>query len=64
MKRMEFSCCNDFSQFLHVNRLDVHNVEALIRDIQVPKVNSEIICRYVGFSIRIDGNGVDVVCVG
>lgn len=38
--------------------------EALIADVEVPKVDSEIIRRYVCLAVRVDRDRVDVVGVG
>lgn len=36
------------SQVLHVVGLDVHNIEALLYDFQVPKVYTEVVSRQEG----------------
>lgn len=75
---MEFSCRNDFGQFLHVDGFDIEDVyasekmckrgelegeekkkereltERLIRNVQVPQVDSQIICTHVRLTIRVD----------
>lgn len=38
--RVELAGSDDFGQLLHVGRLDVYDVERLVRDLHVPKVNS------------------------
>ena len=35
--------------------------EALITDVEIPQVDSQIVSRDVGLAIRIDRDGVDVV---
>ena len=62
--RMEFGGGDDFSEFLHISRLDVHDVEALILNIEVPQVYAEIIAADESLSIRIDGYAVDVIGMG
>ena len=37
--------------------------EALVTDIEVPEIYSKIVGGDVSFLIRIDGDGVDVVCM-
>lgn len=43
---------------------DRGRTEALVADTEIPQVDAEIVCRNVGLLIRIDGDGVDVVCMG
>ena len=59
--RVEFAGSDDFCQFLHVGRFDVHDVERLIRDLHVPQVDAQIVGRKIGFSVRIDRNRVDMI---
>lgn len=61
---VELCSGNNFRQFLHISRLDIHNVEALILDIEIPEINAEIITRNESLSIRIHGNTIDMVSVG
>ena len=42
---MEFGSRDDFSQLFHVGRLDVHYVETLIRDIEMPEIDAQIVSR-------------------
>ncbi|CAF3575280.1 unnamed protein product [Fusarium graminearum] len=51
---VEFGSCDYFGQFLHVCGLDINNVEALILNIEVPKIDSQIIAADKGFSVTID----------
>lgn len=58
---MKFSSCDDLRKLLHVGRLDIDNVEALVLDVEVPKVDSQIIATDERLSIAIDRYAVDVV---
>lgn len=40
---MEFSCRDDLRELLHVRWLDVDNIEALVLDIEVPEVDSQVV---------------------
>ena len=51
-------------QLLHVCWLYVDNVEALILDIEVPEVYSEVIAADESLPIAVDRYAVDVICVG
>jgi hypothetical protein len=51
---MEFSSCDNFGEFFHVSGLDINNVEALILDVQVPKVDSQIITANKGLPVTVD----------
>ena len=42
---MELGGGDDLRQLLHVRRLDVHEVEALVRDLQVPQVDPQVVRR-------------------
>src|SRR5262249_2674408 len=52
----------------HVCWLDIHNVEALILNVQIPKINSKVVAADESLAIAIDRNTVDVIsmsiCVG
>lgn len=52
--RVEFCSRDDFGQLFHVCRLDVHDVEALILDVEVPEVDSEIIAADKCLTIAVD----------
>ena len=42
------------------------DTETPVGDLQVPQVDSQIVCGHVGLVVAVDGDGVDVVgvCVG
>lgn len=60
---MELGRCDHLSELLHVVRLDVDNVETLVRDVEIPQVDAQIIRRDEGLAVAIDGDRVDVVRV-
>lgn len=62
--RVEFGRGDNFGEFFHVGRFDIDNVETLVLDVKVPEVDSEIIAAYEGLSVTVDGDAVDVVCMG
>lgn len=62
--RVELGGGDDFSQFLHVCGLDVDDVEALVLNIQVPEVDTQVVAADEGLAIAVDGYAVDVVGVG
>lgn len=41
--RMEFSSRDDFSELFHVGRFNVDYVETLIRNIQMPQIDTQIV---------------------
>lgn len=51
VRRMEFSGGNNFCQLLHIDRLYVDDVEGLVLDSEVPKVDSQVICADVGLAV-------------
>lgn len=61
---VEFSGRDDLGELFHVRRLDVYNIETLVLDVQVPKVDTEIIAADKCLSIAVNGYAVDVVGVG
>jgi hypothetical protein len=65
---MEFRSSYNFRQLFHVCWLDVYNVEALILDVQIPKIDSKVITANESLAIAIDRNTVDVIsmsiCIG
>lgn len=50
---VKFSCSDDFCELFHVGRLDVDNVEALVLDVQVPEVDSQVIATDESLSVTI-----------
>lgn len=63
---MELGGGNDLGQLFHVGGLDVHDVEALVLNVEVPQVDAQIVTAYKCFAVTVDGDAVDVVgvCVG
>lgn len=63
---VELGSSDHFGQLLHIGRLDIHNVEALILNVQVPQVDAQIVAADEGLTVTVDGDAVDVVgmCVG
>ena len=53
----------DFSQLLHVRGFDIHDVEALILNVEVPQIDSEVIAADESLAVTVHGDAVDVVCV-
>lgn len=60
---MELGRRDDLRQFLHVGRLDVDDVEALVGDFQMPQVNPQIVRGQIRLLVRVDRYRVDVVGV-
>lgn len=50
---MKFCSRDDFCQFFHIGWFNVHNIEALILNIQVPKIYSQIITADECLSIAV-----------
>lgn len=61
---MELSCGDDLRQLLHVCRFDIHDVEALVLDIEVPEIDSQVVTADESLPIAVDRYAVDVVGVG
>jgi hypothetical protein len=63
---VEFGRGDDLSEFFHISRLDIHDVEALILDVQIPQVHTEIVTADKGFTIAVNGDAIYMigVCVG
>lgn len=55
---------DDLGQLFHVRGLNVHDVEALVLDIQVPQVNTKVVAADECLSVAVNGYAVDVVGVG
>lgn len=58
---MELCCCDDLSQLLHIRRLDVDDVEALILNVEIPKIDPKVITGDECFAVRIYGYAVDMI---
>eukprot|EP00953_Heterococcus_sp_UTEX-ZZ885_P033649 17487-Heterococcus_DN1.PRE.3 len=61
--RVESSASDDLLQLFHVLWLNVHNIEALVSDPQVPQVHSQVICAQEVLPIAVRVDAVDVVGV-
>lgn len=61
---MELSSSDNLSQLFHIGGFDINYVEALILNIEVPKVDSQIVTANESFAIAVDGYAVDVVRMG
>lgn len=61
---VELSGGDNLSKLFHVRWFDIDNVEALVLNIEVPEVNSEIIGADKGLAIAVDGYTINVVGVG
>lgn len=62
--RMELGSRNDLGKLFHIGRFDVHDVEALILNVQVPEIDPQIITTNEGLSVAVDRYAVDVIGVG
>lgn len=60
---MELGGSDDLCQLLHVGGLDVHNVEALVLDVEVPEVYAQVITADKRLAVAVDRDAVDVVCM-
>lgn len=60
---VEFSRGDNLSQLLHICGLDIHNVEALVLDVEVPQVHSQIVTADKGFAITVHGDAIYMVRV-
>ncbi|KAI6754410.1 hypothetical protein HG530_012924 [Fusarium avenaceum] len=50
---VKFGGRDDFGELFHVGRLDINNVETLILNIEVPKIDPQIITADKGLSIAV-----------
>ncbi len=58
-------CSRDyFCQLFHVGWFDVHDVETLVLDVEIPKVDSKIVAADESLSITIHRYAIDVVGMG
>lgn len=60
---MKFGRSDDLGELLHVRRLDVDNVEALILDVQVPEIYAQIVATDECLPVAVDGYAIDVIRV-
>lgn len=63
-QRVKLGSGDNLSQLLHVCRLDVDNVKALILDIQIPEVDAEVVRADKRLAVAVDGYAVDMIGVG
>lgn len=62
--RVEFGGCDDLGEFLHVRWLDIHNVEALVLNVEVPQVDAEVIATDKGLAVAVHRDAIYMVRVG
>lgn len=60
---MELGSRYDLGELLHIGRLDVDNVKALLLYVKIPEVDAQVIAADKCLAVTIHGNTVDVVCV-
>lgn len=58
---MKLGCRNDFSQLFHVRWFDVNDVEALILNVEIPKIDAQVVTTYERLPIAIDRYAIYVV---
>jgi hypothetical protein len=61
---VELGRCDHLGQLLHVRRLDVDNVEALVLDVEVPQVDTQVVTADECLPVTVYRDAVDVVGVG
>mmetsp|Transcript_50687 Transcript_50687/g.162253 ORF Transcript_50687/g.162253 Transcript_50687/m.162253 type:complete len:260 (+) Transcript_50687:121-900(+) len=61
--RMEVCRGDHLCEVLHIGRLNVHNVEALVADLQVPEVHPQVVRGDVRLVVAVHCDRVDVVDV-
>lgn len=61
---MKLGRCDYLREFFHVGRFDIHNVEALVLNVEIPQVDSEVITANESFAIAVHGDTIYMVCVG
>ncbi len=61
--RVKLGGSNNFRQFLHVGRLDVDYIEALISYVQMPEVDAQVISRKVCLGVRVNRDRIYVIRV-
>ena len=54
---------DDLRQLLHICRLDINDIEALVLDVEVPKVDPQVIATDESFPIAVDRYTVNMVGV-
>ena len=61
---MKLGSGNHLGQLLHIRRLDVDNIKALVLNVEIPQVDSQVIAADECLPVAVDGHAVDVVGVG
>jgi len=62
--RVELGCCDDLGQFLHISGFDIHDVEALVLNVEVPQVDTEIVTADESLAIAVHRDTIDMVRMG
>ena len=62
--RMEFRRSDDLCELLHVRRLYIDDVEALVLDVEIPEVNAQVVAADERLPITVDRDAVDMVRMG
>lgn len=61
---VEFGRGDDLGKLLHIRGLDIHNVEALVLDVEVPQVNSQIVTADKCLAITVHRDAIYVIRMG
>lgn len=64
LDRVELGSRYHLRQLLHVGGFNVHYVEALVGDLEMPQVDAKVVRREVGLLVGVDRYRIDVVGVG
>lgn len=59
--RMKLGGGDNFGQFFHIGGFDVDDVETLVLDVQIPKVDTEVVTTDECLAIAVDRDAVDVI---
>ena len=60
---MKLSGRDNLCELLHVGWLDVDNCKTFVLNVEVPKIDAQVIATYECLSIAVDRYAVDVICV-
>jgi hypothetical protein len=62
--RVEFGGGDDLGELLHVGRLYINDVEALVLDVEIPQVDAKIVAADEGLPVAVHRDAVYVVRMG
>jgi hypothetical protein len=58
---MEFGSRYHLGELFHIRWLDINNIEALVLDVKIPEIYSQVVAANESLPIAVDGDAINVI---